>query len=298
MGIDLQNGNLYEDNKEADAAAKAKAVADVTKRVEENVHAKQTQISEEDFLLSKTYTCPVCDGTFKSLTVKANRARVVSMDLDLRPVYDPIDSLKYNIVLCPHCGYAAFGRLFPNIISSQKKVVREKISATYKADSSINDKKIYTYDEALKRYEMALLTALKTVSKTSEKAYLCLMMSWIIRGQRKALKKDAPDYAEKLKEFREGESELRQNALEGFVYARQTEGYPMCGTMDQYTVDYIIAALYYKTKDFDNALKLLPDILVSASANRRIKDKARDLKDRIMAIKASKVIPTDDEIED
>ncbi len=300
MGIDLKNDDLYEDNKsnkdaEAAAAAKAAAVEDAKKKSEE---AKNRQVNEEEYLLSKSYTCPVCDGTFKSLTVKANRARVVSMDLDLRPVYDPIDSLKYNIVSCPNCGYSAFARNFPNIIASQKKVVREKVSSTFKPDPSVNDKKIYTYEESLGRYELALLTAMRTVSKTSEKAYLCLMMSWIVRGQRRMLSEDDAEYAAKLEEYRNDERELQQNALEGFAYARQTEGYPMCGSMDQYTVDYLIAVLYYKNREFDKALKMLPDILVSASANRRIKDKARDLKDKIMAIKQSGRTPEPDEIED
>ncbi len=300
MGIDLKNDDLYEDNKsskeaEAAAAAKASAVEEAKRKAEE---AKNKQVNEEEYLLAKSYTCPVCDGTFKSLTVKANRARVVDMDLDLRPVFDPIDSLKYNIVSCPKCGYSAFARIFPNIIASQKKVVREKISSTFKPDPSINDKKVYTYEESLGRYELALATAMRTVSKTSEKAYLCLMMSWIIRGQRKTLNKDEEGYAAKLEEYRSAERELQQNALEGFAYARQTEGYPMCGSMDQFTVDYIIAALYYKSREFDKSLKMLPDILVSASASKRIKDKAHDLKDKIMAIKQSGNIPEPDEIED
>lgn len=300
MGIDLKSDYLYEDNKsnkdaEAAAAAKTAAIEEAKRKAEE---AKKKQTNEEEYLLAKSYTCPVCDGTFKSLTVKANRARVVAMDLDLRPVYDPIDSLKYNIVSCPGCGYSAFARNFPNIIASQKKVVREKISSTFKPDPSINEKKVYTYEESLGRYELALATAMRTVSKTSEKAYLCLMMSWIVRGQRKLLSEGEEGYAAKLEEYRSAERELQQNALEGFAYARQTEGYPMCGSMDQYTVDYIIAALYYKSREFDKSLKMLPDILVSASASKRIKDKARDLKDKIMAIKQSGRIPEPDEIED
>ena len=106
------------------------------------------------------------------------------------------------------------------------------------------------------------------------------------------------DYIKKLDECKVAERELQRKALEGFVYARQTEDYPMCGNMDQYTVDYIIAAMYFKTREFESAMKLLPDILVSSSANRRVKEKARDLKDRILAIKASNKAPTEEEMPD
>nr|MCR5774597.1 DUF2225 domain-containing protein [Lachnospiraceae bacterium] len=152
-----------------------------------------------------------------------------------------------------------------------------------------------SYEEALKRYELAFATAMAITAKTSEKAYLCLSMSWLVRGQRKLLDVNAPDYSEKYKEYMEAEKELQEKALEGFSYAIQTENYPMCGNMDQHTVDYITAALYYKTGNYDASLKLLSGIIVSNSASKRIKDNARDLKDRIAAAKKNpdQIVPVD-----
>lgn len=293
FGVDIDQ-DIYGDNKtinsaESDArAAAAAAAAETARKAAEEKKKKDEE--EPTFLLAKSYTCPVCEKPFKSLAVKANRARVVAHDLDLRPQYEPIDALKYNVLSCPYCGYSAFTRIFPNITKKQKQMVLQKIAGHFRADASANEKTVYTYEEAMGRFQMAFATAMATVAKSSEKAYLCLNMSWLVRGQRKNLLNDP----EGLEECRETEKELRQKALEGFVYARQTEDYPMCGNMDQYTVDYIIAALYYKSGEYDNAMKLLPDIIISNSASRGIKEKARILKEKITEVKKTNAVPDED----
>ena len=55
----------------------------------------------------------------------------------------------------------------------------------------------------------------------------------------------------------------------------------MCG-MDEPTVDYVIAVTATKFEQFDVASKLVSSIITSVSANPRMKDKARDLKDQIV----------------
>ena len=98
----LDNLNLYEEEKEKEQEVKREEVK------EEEV----PQDKEKDYLFSKTYDCPVCATKFKDITVKANRARLVHMDRDLRPVHDDIEPLKYEAIVCPKCGYAALGRYF------------------------------------------------------------------------------------------------------------------------------------------------------------------------------------------
>ncbi|MCR5235658.1 MAG: DUF2225 domain-containing protein [Lachnospiraceae bacterium] len=298
FGVNMDD-DIYGDNKAKDKAgeaarsAVAKAEAEAARKAEE----KKKSEEESSYILARSYTCPVCDKPFKSLAVKANRARVVSHDLDLRPNYEPVDSLKYTVISCPFCGYSARERNFPNITVNQKKMVREKVGAFFNPAPVMEDKKVYSYEDALGRFQMAFATAMATVAKSSEKAYLCLYMSWLVRGQRNGLTEGDAAYSIKLEEYRETEKELRSKALEGFIYARQTEDYPMCG-MDQYTVDYIIAALFYKSREFDKAMKLLPEIIISSSASRGVKEKARILKEKILAVKASKVMPDEDSLED
>lgn len=261
----LENMNVYETPEAEKAAAKE----------EQHVHVPQ----EQDFLFEKTYTCPICDKEFKAKTVKIGKARLVGTDQDLRPKYENIDMLKYDIILCPNCGYAALSRYFKFLTAPQAKMISEKISKAFKPQP--DTKEIYSYEDALERYKLTLANAIVKMAKPSEKAYICLKTAWLLRGQGEHLDPADKDYAKKKAENEAAENEFLRNALEGFLAARQTEGYPMCG-MDEATVDYLIAVTALRFEQFDVATKLVSNILVSHAANPRMKEKARDLKELLM----------------
>lgn len=258
----LENMDLYEKPKEKEAAAAA----------------RQPQVQEQDFLFDKSFTCPICDKEFKSRTVKVGKAKLIGTDTDLRPKYEHVDLLKYDIIMCPCCGYATLSRFFKFITSPQAKRIKEMISANFKPREY---KDIYTYDEALDRYKVALANAVVKMAKPSEKAYICLKAAWLLRGKGENLDKADPEYAAKKKAVDDEEREFLKNALDGFLAARQSESFPMCG-MDEPTVDYVIAVTAAKFEQFDVSSKLVASILTSSSANPRMKDKARDLKEEIM----------------
>lgn len=260
----LEDMNIYENPKAEKAAAK-----------EAHVHVPQ----EQDFLFDKTYTCPICDKEFKAKTVKIGKAKLVGTDQDLRPKYENIDMLKYDIILCPHCGYAALSRYFKFLTAPQAKMISEKISKAFKAQPDA--KEIYTYEEALERYKLTLANAIVKQAKPSEKAYICLKTAWLLRGMGEHLDQTDKDYAKKKADNDASENEFLRNAMEGFLAARQTEGYPMCG-MDEATVDYLISVMALRFEQFDVATKLVSNILVSSGANPRMKEKARDLKELLM----------------
>ena len=48
----------------------------------------------------------------------------------------------------------------------------------------------YTYDIAIKRYKMALLTAMTKPARGSEQAYLCLKLAWLYRGAAEELQQE------------------------------------------------------------------------------------------------------------
>ena len=63
--------------------------------------------------------------------------------------------------------------------------------------------------------------------------------------------------------------------------ARQSESFPMCG-MDAITLDYLLAVLATRFKKFDIASRMVASILASPSANARMKEKTRELKEEIL----------------
>ena len=62
----------------------------------------------------------------------------------------------HYIDLGPNCGYATLSRFFKFITSPQAKRIKEMISANFKPREY---KEVYTYDEALDRYKVALANA-------------------------------------------------------------------------------------------------------------------------------------------
>ena len=201
-----------------------------------------------------------------------------SVDIDLRPDYDEIDQIKYDVVTCPNCGYSALARYWGNLTNFQITEIKDKICKNFKPHDFSGP--TYSYEEARIRYELALATAIVKKSKNSEKAYLCLRTAWLIRGETQRLDEDAVRYVEIKVKNDEEEKELLKKAYDGFAIARQSEQPPIAG-MDGMTLDYLMGALAMEVGDYNSAMRMIGNIISSRTANARIKDKARELKELI-----------------
>lgn len=260
----LENANVFAEEKKPEAPKPAQE--------------EPKKMTIADFVFDKKYSCPVCYQEFMNPTMKGNKARLIGQDADLRPKYEPVDPLKYDVIACPSCGYAALTRYFDKITPPQAKLIKTEISKSFKTLKHVLD---MSYDDAIERYQLALANAIVKRARSSEKAYICLKLAWIVRAKMEALDVELADYDEQIEELKKDEMELLKNAYEGFMSARQTEDFPMCG-MDEATVDYIISVTAMKFEQYDVASKLIAGILTDPKANARIKDKARDLKEDIL----------------
>lgn len=241
--------------------------------------AEAPKIEEKDLIYDKTFTCPVCDKEFSSKIMKSGKAKLLGTDSDLRAKYEGIDPVKYDVELCPHCGYAALGRYFTGLTSTQAKMIREKVSAKVQIHSYEGE--TYSYEHAMERYKLALVCAVVKHARASEKAYICLKSAWLLRGWAESLKESGEAEEKTLRLWNSRRTEYLQNAYKGFVEARQSESFPMCG-MDEITVDYLLAVLATRFKKFDIASRMVASILASPSANARMKEKTRELKEEIL----------------
>lgn len=260
----LENLEVYEDENKTDNGLQEKAAVKT--------------VQEEELLFDKSYTCPVCGRVFKARTVKTGRAKLIGSDRDLRPRYEHIEILKYDVVMCPSCGYAALSRFFTFITAQQAKNIKEKISGNFIRQTE--SKETYTYDEALERYQMALANAIVKKTRASEKAYICLKTAWLLRSKAEHLQEGMPDYEAQRKQCADEENEFLHHAMEGFLTARRAESFPVCG-LDEATVDYLIAVTALRFEEYDTAGRLVMSALQSAS-NPRMKDRARELKKMVV----------------
>ena len=228
------------------------------------------EIEKEEgmFVYDKKIECPICNREFTTKVVKTGKARFKGSEMDLRPLYEGVDTIKYDIYMCPHCGYAAVSREFNNVTPSQRKLLKSEIGDKYAGVSDEHESSIYSYDEAIVRYKMALLTALKKPAKLSECAYLCLKLSWLYRSQ--------------------GEETIEKHYCEksykGFEEALQKEYPPICG-MDENTVNYLMSVLAYKSGDNEKAMQFGYSVISSRGASTKLKDKEREIIDILKAEK-------------
>jgi uncharacterized protein (DUF2225 family) len=260
---DLENIDIYGEKKDSESA-QGRAIP---------------KIDEKDLIYDHAMDCPVCGNRFTTKTIRTGKAKLIRTDLDLRPIYEGIDMTKYDVPLCPVCGYAALNRFFKSVSDTQIRWIKESISSKISLKEHKGD--IYTYEDALERYKLALVCAVVKKSKDSEKAYLCLKSAWLLRGYQEYLLESGGDHKQQIEQLKAEEMNYLKNAFEGFAAARTKERPPFCG-MDEITTDYLIAVLAYRFRKFDVASHLIAGILGSAAANNRMKDKTRDLKDMIL----------------
>lgn len=262
----LKNITVYEEEKSK------------TQKGEGGKAAEKPKITEADLLFEKTYTCPCCDKEFKAKTIRTGKVKLEGADTDLRPRYQLVDALKYDAIVCPHCGYAALNRFFNYMASIQRKLIKEQICANFKG---LEEKgAVYSYDDAIARHKLALVNTIVKKGKTSERAYTCMKLAWVIRGKAENLPKETPDYDKVIKELKAEEDELILNAYEGFTQAFMKENFPICG-MDELTSSYLVADLARRSGKYEEALRWISKVITAREANERIKNKARELKELI-----------------
>ncbi|MCR5687644.1 MAG: DUF2225 domain-containing protein [Lachnospiraceae bacterium] len=268
MGLGkLEGAEIFEEEKKPAAPA-----APAAKPKEE------APFDEASVLFDKSVTCPVCDFKYTYRAVRTGKARLLGQDPDLRPKYDKFDPGKYDVVVCPKCGYGTLTKYLGPLPAAQVKLLKEGISGRVRG---IANTPILTYDDSIQRYQLALASSIVKRARDSEKAYVCLKMGWTIRGKRENVPIDAPDYDEKISQLNADENEALKAAYDGFISARQKEQFPIAG-MDEVTLDYLLAVLAARFGQFDTAQKMISGILMNKAANSRIKDRARDLKEMVL----------------
>ena len=127
------------------------------------------QPNEAQYLFDKRVTCAICDKEFKNKVVKTGKARFLGTDEDLRPKYSNLDTIKYDVYMCPYCGYASVSREFENVTPKQRLLLKAEVcNHQFGKNNVTKDIGYYNYDMAIARYKRALLIAVKKPSKISE----------------------------------------------------------------------------------------------------------------------------------
>lgn len=268
FGLDISKGsNLFEDE-------------DVKKRKTGGETVEAHIPTEDEFLLEKTMQCKICDKSFKTKIVKNGRVKRLEPDMDLRPRFQYIDTLKYDITSCPYCGYTAMNRYFEHIVPAQMKLIREEICSKFQP-TMITDEKTISYDEAIERHKLALINTVVKKGKNSERAYTCLKIAWLLRGKAETMPEGTEEEKKAKEACKQEEEMFYKQAYDGLMLATTKEMFPICG-MEQSTVDYMLSYMSYHFGKYEIASKYLASVITTPGASRRMKDMALELKEQIL----------------
>nr|MCR5345529.1 DUF2225 domain-containing protein [Lachnospiraceae bacterium] len=131
------------------------------------------------------------------------------------------------------------------------------------------------------RFKLALFNSVAKKDKVSEKAYLCLNIAWLLRGKGEELAANPEAKEEDKAKCKAEEDAFYAQAYDGLYKAIQSESFPMCG-MDEATMSVLLAEMAFKLGKIENAGRLVSSVLTSPSANQRMKNKALELKEKII----------------
>ncbi|MBQ7564162.1 MAG: DUF2225 domain-containing protein [Lachnospiraceae bacterium] len=266
---DLMSAELFEDDEEKEEEKDELQ----NKQMQEEIQLH----SEHEFIFLKSYSCPVCNQEFKNPTVRYNRARKERIDPDLRVRYSNVDPLKYGVIGCPNCGYAALANQFDQLSLPQIRLIRENISVNF---SGLSVKEVLDYRDAYSRYELALANAIVKRAADSEKANLCLKLSWLLQSRIDNFDQELYFGEGGFEETEKKLKSLRTNALDGFRRAKKKENPPICG-MDNSALNYLMSVLAFDAELYTEAEDYLAVALQGGISNKKMKKMALDLEKKL-----------------
>ncbi len=226
------------------------------------------KINPADCLYDRVCECPVCRNKFKTKSVRKSKIRYINNEIDLKPLFEPIQPDYYDVVICDKCGYSAISSKFQKITDSQAEKVLKIITPKFYPKQYPD---LYSIDDVIERYQLALLNCVVKNVKAGEKAYVCFKIGWFYR--------DKKDEKNELK--------YMEAAFGGFKVAYENESFPMCA-LDENTLLYLIAATGAKIGCYDESLRFLSHLMAKRGLSIRLKNKIYDLKEFIKEKKTSK----------
>lgn len=246
------------------------------------IAVKATGKTIKDIVYDRTISCPVCTCDIKFKSVKSRQLKLEKIDLDLRPIYDLLDPALYDVIACNTCGYAALKKVFHKITPLKQKLFKERVAKQFIGKPYPES---YTYDIAIERYKLALYDAIIIDTKDSEKAYICLKISWLYRGFYESVE-NLPDDGDRIALYKTSELAFMKHAVDGFKIAYEKENFPVLD-LDEITIVFLIGELSRRLGEFDEANKWLSQVILSNVANSRLKDRARNSRDLIIKAKSA-----------
>lgn len=202
-----------------------------------------------DELYSKEITCPVCGNCFTTKKVRTSKLRVDKRDSDFLTYYKGENPIKYDIFVCPQCGYSAMDKRFDRVSNEHKELIINNITTKWNKRSYSQKR---TISEAIECYKLALYCGQLLEFNKIELARICLRLSWFYRIK---------------KQFKE-EMRFMKYSVDLYIYAYTNENLAH-EKMDDITLGYLIGELYRRLGNYKESVSWFGAVV----SNRNIKSK-------------------------
>lgn len=227
-----------------------------------NIETAATQEEILSLLYEKQMVCPVCNKEVPNYMVRMSKLKMDSVDSDFRRRFKVIDPNRYEAFECIKCGYANLQLEVSKIDDRQKDLVRKKVTPEYKPPTySI----ILSAEDALARFDQALVCAEAYNAKRSKMAFIHLKKAWVYRD---------------MIARNNDEKQCLTQAYELLKEAFSFENFPL-GNLDELTSQFLIGELARRLGMFEDASRWISNIILNREAPAPLKAKAQDMKELI-----------------
>ena len=213
-----------------------------------------TEVKE---LFDKTMECTCCKQDFVTKKVRTSRLRLEKRDEDFLNYYKTENPIKYNIFVCPNCGFAAYESKYETIKQDQINIIQSNVTLNWVQRDFGG---VRSNGKAMETYKLALYQGTLLGYSKLEIANICLNIGWLYRME-------------------EDEEEKRFISLarNKFIDAYNDES--LSGTnMTEEKLTYLIAELSRRIGDKETALSWFNTCLSSAAIkmNPALEEMARE----------------------
>lgn len=122
--------------------------------------------------------CKFCKKHFTTYKVRPNRYKIVEEHTDFMPIYEGLNTLLYEVAVCPHCGYA-YHKSMMRTYGPFMLLIDELYIKKLKKPVNICQER--TIDDAIVSYKLAYLVSRASMEEPLLMANLALKIAWLYR---------------------------------------------------------------------------------------------------------------------